>query len=82
MFEFVLIGFAAFFLWYLLAQASLFDKPFGWIREHWGPLVGCPWCAGFWITGLLILVADGFAGYDPYTHLAAAGLVGLLGSHT
>lgn len=80
MFEFVLVGFAGFFIWYVLAQATILDKPLGWVREHWAPLVGCGMCAGFWITGLLILTADGVSGYDLFTHLAAASVVGVLGS--
>ena len=75
----LIVGLAGLYVWYLLAQASLFDRVFAYPREHWSPLWGCPWCAGFWITGLLLLVTQT---YDPLTHLASAGVVGLLGSHS
>lgn len=72
-------GLASVYLWYLIAQASIFDKPLAYPREHWGPLIGCPWCAGFWLVGVLLIATKT---YDPLTHLATAGLVGLLGSHS
>lgn len=72
------IGMVGLYVWYLLAHASIFDKVFAYPREHWGPLWMCAWCSSFWITGLLLLATGS---YDPYTHLAAAGVVGVLGSH-
>lgn len=75
----LIAGLAGFYIWYLLSQASLFDRLLAYPREHWGPLWGCPFCAGFWIVGILLLIAGV---YDPLTHLAAAGLTGLLGSHS
>jgi hypothetical protein len=69
---------ASLYLWYLIAESTLLDKPLGGVRERWPMLIGCPWCAGFWITGL-VLIGAGL--YDPFTHVAAAGLVGLAGSH-
>lgn len=76
--EMVLIGFAALYLWYLLSQATIFDRVFAYPREHWDSLWNCPWCAGFWLTGLLLLLTQS---YDPITHLAAAGVTGFVGSH-
>lgn len=77
---FVLItGLAGLYIWYLLSQASIFDRLFAYPRENWGPLWNCPWCSGFWITGGLLLAAGV---YDPITHLAAAGVTGLAGSHS
>jgi hypothetical protein len=73
------VGLAGLYLWYLIAQASIFDKVLAYPRNHWGPLIGCPWCAGFWITGLLLLATQS---YDPLTHIATAGLVGILGTHS
>jgi hypothetical protein len=72
----ILIGLVALYLWYLLAEATLFDRVFSYPREHWGPLWGCPWCSGFWLTGLIVLVN----GYDLLVHLAAAAVCGFIGS--
>lgn len=74
----IVVGLAALYVWYLLAHASLFDKPFGWPREHWGPLWMCPWCAGFWIVGLILLLTGS---YDIGVHLAATAVTGLAGTH-
>lgn len=74
--DFVAVGVAGFFIWWVVAYSTLLDRPLGWPREHWAPLVMCSFCAGFWITGALLL----FTGtYDPLTHLAAAGLCGFMG---
>lgn len=70
-------GFAALIIWYLASEASIFDKVFAYPREHWGSLWNCPWCLGFWLTGLILLVTGT---YDPLTHLAAAGVAGWLGA--
>ncbi len=54
--EFTLLSLAAFFVWYLIGEASIFDRPRAWVVERLGPkfdeLVECPWCSGFWIVGL------------------------------
>lgn len=75
----LIAGLAAFYIWYLLAHASLFDKVLAYPRDKWGPLWMCGFCAGFWLVGLLLVVTKN---YDPVTHLAAAGVVGVIGSHT
>lgn len=75
----LITGVAATYVWYVLAQSTIGDRVFAYPREHWGPLWNCPWCLGFWVTGL-ILLATGT--YDPLTHLAAAGVTGLAGSHS
>lgn len=77
--EALLVGLAAYYVWYLICQADIFDKPLAWPREHWSPLIGCPWCLGFWVTGLILLLTHS---YDPVTHLAASGVAGLAGSHS
>lgn len=69
---------ASLYVWYLIALSTLLDKPLGRTRDRWPLFIGCPWCAGFWITGLVLI---GAGHYDPFTHVAAAGLVGLAGSH-
>lgn len=75
----LITGAAAVYLWYLASQATIFDRPLSHPREHWGSLWNCPWCLGFWLTGLLLLATGT---YDPITHLAAAGVTGFVGSHT
>lgn len=74
----LITGVAATYVWYVLAQSTIGDRVFAYPREHWGPLWGCPWCAGFWITGLLLLVTGT---YDPLTHAATAGAVGFMGRY-
>lgn len=68
---------AAVYLWYLAAEATIFNRVFAYPREHWGPLWNCPWCLSFWTTGLMLALAGV---YDPITHLAASGAAGFLGS--
>lgn len=75
----LIAGLAGFYIWYLLSQASLFDRLLAYPREHWGPLWNCSFCAGFWIVGILLLLTDT---YDPVTHLAATAVTGLAGSHS
>lgn len=73
----LIAGLAAVYVWYLLAHATITEKVFAYPREHWGALWLCPWCAGFWITGLLLVVTGT---YDPVTHLATAGVAGVVGT--
>lgn len=72
----LIAGLAGFYLWYLLAEATLFDRVFAYPREHWGALWNCSFCAGFWIVGVLLLVTES---YDPVTHLAATAVCGVTG---
>lgn len=72
----LITGLAAFYLWYLLSEATIFDKVFAYPREHWGPLWNCPFCAGLYLTAALLLVSGT---YDPITHLAAVAVCGLAG---
>lgn len=69
-------GLAGFYLWWLLSESHLLAKPMAYPREHWNLLWNCPFCAGFWIVGLLLLVTQS---YDPVTHLAATAVCGLTG---
>lgn len=71
-------GVAVFYVWWLLAHATILDKPLAYPREHWGSLWMCPFCACFWLSGLLLLVTGT---YDPVTHLAVTGVAGVMGSH-
>lgn len=75
----LIAGLAGFYVWYLLSQASLFDRLLAYPRDKWGALWNCGFCAGFWLVGL-ILLATGT--YDPVTHLAATGFAGFVGSHS
>lgn len=72
----LVVGLAGFYLWYLLSQATILDRPLGWIRDKGDALVGCSWCSGFWITAVLLLATGN---YDPLTHLASAAVVGVMG---
>lgn len=74
----LITGLAGFYIWYLLAEATITEPLFRYPREHWGPLWGCPFCSGFWITGLLLILTGT---YDPITHLAATAVTGLAGKH-
>ena len=74
----LIVGLAALYVWYLMEHATITERVFAYPREHWGPLWGCPWCAGFWVVGLLLVLQPDF--YDPYTHLAAAAVGGFMGS--
>jgi hypothetical protein len=73
------VGLSALYVWYLLAHSTILDKPMGGARCRFPLLIGCPFCAGFWIVGLILVATQT---YDPLTHLATAGLVGLLGRYT
>lgn len=74
----LITGLAGLYVWYLLSEATITQRVFAYPREHWGPLWGCPWCSGFWITGLILILTGT---YDPTTHLAATAVTGLAGSH-
>lgn len=73
----LITGLAGLYVWYLLSQATILDRVLSYPREHWDALWNCPWCAGFWITGLILILTGT---YDPVTHLAAAGVTGFVGS--
>lgn len=75
----LVVGLASLYLWFLLAKASITEPLLGRARSHegfWGELVNCPFCAGFWLSGALLLVTGN---YDPVTHLATASVVGVVG---
>lgn len=72
----LLVGLACTYLWYLVALAEItsFLQP---VRDRFPMLIGCPWCLGFWLTGLVLLLTGN---YDPLTHLATATVVGVVGT--
>lgn len=77
----ILVGLASVYIWFLVAHASITKWLFKWARFHdgWiGELVGCSFCIGFWVTGMLLLLTGN---YDPVTHLAAAAVCGVVGRY-
>lgn len=62
----LLIGVAAYRVWRIAARDQITeplrhpivarsDRPvWGW----WWDLIDCPWCLGFWVTGVLTVVVD------------------------
>lgn len=73
----LITGLAAIYVWYFLSESTLLDKPMGRARARFPLLIGCAWCLGFWVTGLILIATDS---YDPTTHLAAAAVTGFVGS--
>lgn len=92
--ETLLLLAAAYRVWRLIAYDTITEKPrtqvLRWLepRKHedkWEIFLTCPWCAGFWITGLTLAaycVVYGWIGYASFAvHWFAMSLaVGLLGS--
>jgi hypothetical protein len=63
--QFALLALAAFRAWKLVGDDAVLDRPRDWVLdrletedefgnrgEAWTYFITCPWCAGFWITGL------------------------------
>lgn len=75
----LIAGLAGFYLWWLLSESHILAKPLAYPREHWGLLWNCPFCAGFWIVGVLLIVTGT---YDPVTHVAATAVCGVVGNPT
>jgi len=62
----LLLAFAAFRVYRLIAEDTILDRPRAWIlglsgwqegkptpkgyKAKWGEFITCPWCAGFWIS--------------------------------
>jgi hypothetical protein len=62
--QFALLALAAFRLWKLIGDDRILDRPREWALRQtddrrgntkWGDFIVCPWCAGFWISGLTYL---------------------------
>lgn len=87
-FEALIIGGATFYLWMLAAQlhTPIIYPIQKWLRLSWRrPLIGCPYCFGFWgAVALTLLVQWGRLDWvmTPLTILAAAALSGFVGSFT
>lgn len=61
-FEFALLCLIAARLWKLIGDDRILDRPREWLLDrvetrgrdsvYWGDFIICPWCAGFWVSGL------------------------------
>ena len=92
--ETLLLLAAAYRVWRLLAYDTITERPRTWVLaqikdadhdDYWGIFLTCPWCAGFWMTGLALAgycVAYGWIGFFNFAaHWFAMSLaVGLIGS--
>jgi len=61
--EFVVIALVAFRLWKLIADDRILERPREWVLDridvrrgstYWSDFIVCPWCAGFWVSGLTL----------------------------
>ena len=89
-----LIALAAYRLYRIVGEDKITERPRHWVLyelefrkegrgSYWNEFIECPWCAGFWISGLLLLLyaaLEGWwnAGGFVVTWLAISSLVGLL----
>lgn len=87
-FDALVAGLAALYVWVFLSQLHTpgFGRLQRWARRGWRvPLVGCPWCSGWWL-GLVFTILLQLQRLDwiatPLTALAAAALCGFVGSLT
>lgn len=87
----LLIGVAGFRLWRIIARDTITEplraplikhsdnRMMAWLLD----LILCPWCAGFWITGLLTIAVDlhyRWPGIEPIlVWFAASAVCGFLG---
>lgn len=77
---------AAFRVWRLIGEDTILDRPRDWVIERSEKLsdfITCPWCAGFWISGVTVAVTDYFTSVPlPGLMVAAVSAgVGLIGSN-
>jgi hypothetical protein len=86
--EFALLALAAFFIWYLIGEAEIFERPRIWLDVRLGPtfasLIRCPWCAGAWIVGAgwglgwLIFPTETVWLAVPFAGMTVVGFLGTL----
>lgn len=59
---FALLCLAAFSIFKLIGDDRILDRPRDWALDrikdddratYWGDFIVCPWCAGFWISGVV-----------------------------
>lgn len=83
--EIILVALVSYRLWRLLAVDDLTERIRSKLGERVAHVLACPWCAGFWCTVAVGLVAH-FAGWTEGTPWlvvpAAAVIVGFLGEHS
>jgi len=95
---FALLALIAARVWKLIGDDRILDRPRDWVLErikdderavYWGDFIVCPWCAGFWVSGLVYgfwmatlgklpdSVEEGLVGIGVW--FAISALVGLFG---
>lgn len=82
--EIVVVGLVSYRLWRLLAIDGILNRPREWVL---GASVGrheflaCPWCSGWWVTGLITLIAwqTGLTSDPLWVWPAASVVCGWLG---
>lgn len=85
----VLVSMAGLYVWALAAflHTPLIRPLQAWLRRRWRrPLIACPWCSGFWLSLVMTLVLHASLSIlspvgTPFSILAAAGIIGLIGSN-
>lgn len=98
-FEFVVLALVAFRFYRLIGEDTILDRPRSWVlglsgwdpkdeapdtyKKEWGEFITCPWCAGFWISGLATLtwaLVDDWPGVVSFvlTWFALSATVGLI----
>jgi hypothetical protein len=59
---FALLALIASRVWKLIGDDRILDRPRDWVLErikdderavYWGDFIVCPWCAGFWVSGIV-----------------------------
>jgi hypothetical protein len=83
---FIIVGFAVFRLWRLIAVDSLFARLRSGLPSRQLAFLQCPWCSGFWLAVVAYFVVDEW-GSNRWVmaaiHIfAVSGLVGLLAHAT
>lgn len=87
---YILMALFTFRTWQFLANDIILDNPREWFFEHtpqWvTTLVTCPWCLGFWLSGISTGVLIVILNYTEYPWWLIWGsmsaIVGLLGSRS
>jgi hypothetical protein len=88
LYEFALLALAAFYLYYLIGEAAIFDRPRDWLSEKVGTrfddLVSCPWCSSFYIVGLgwtvgwLLFPTETVVLAVPFASMTVVGFLGTI----
>ena len=91
----LLLALVSFRVFRLIAEDTILDRPRMWLlrfdsdgpkegfRAKWSEFITCPWCAGFWITGIVLggyCVVYGWIGFFSFfVHwFAISAFVGLV----